>query len=174
MNPWNTLVVDPMVNVLVGLSWVLFSNFGLAILVFTLLVRLVLLPLTLIQTAGLRRPINQGRKTGPALGAGVGVLYAATTISGPPLAMALNNRGFAPEEFRAALGLIRLAESALAATAYWYAGMFNRESLALVPVILPSLAIGVPLWVRGSFAGSMQRSSDASAWGLTPWPLDSA
>src|SRR3990172_992329 len=49
MNPWNTLVLDPMVNVLVGLSWVLFSNFGLAILVFTLLVRLVLLPLTLRQ-----------------------------------------------------------------------------------------------------------------------------
>src|SRR3972149_7687959 len=49
MNPWNTLVLDPMVNVLVGLSWVLFSNFGLAILAFTLLVRLVLLPLTLRQ-----------------------------------------------------------------------------------------------------------------------------
>jgi uncharacterized membrane protein YfcA len=68
-----------------------------------------------------------------------------TTISGPPLAVALNNQGFSKQEFRAALGVVRLAESTLTAVAYLAAGLFVPESLALLPWILPSLLVGVPL-----------------------------
>lgn len=109
----------------------------------------VLLPLILAQAAGYRRAIQSERSTGAALGVGVGVLYSVTTISGPPLALALNNQGLAKQEFRAALGLIRLAESSLTAVAYAYAGLFTVTSLALIPSILPSVAIGVPIgaWV---------------------------
>jgi uncharacterized membrane protein YfcA len=73
------------------------------------------------------------------------VLYSVTTISGPPLAIMLNNQGLAKHEFRAALGFIRLAESAMTAVAYLSAGLFVRESLELIPYILPSIVIGVPL-----------------------------
>jgi uncharacterized membrane protein YfcA len=55
----------------------------------------VLLPLILLQAAGLRRPIQRERSIGLAFGSGVGVLYAVTTISGPPLAIMLNNQGLA-------------------------------------------------------------------------------
>jgi hypothetical protein len=68
-----------------------------------------------------------------------------TTISGPPLAIALNNQGFAKKEFRAALGVVRLAESSLTAIAYVYAGLFLKPSFALLPWIIPSVAIGVPI-----------------------------
>ena len=68
-----------------------------------------------------------------------------TTISGPPLAVALSNQGLAKQEFRAALGIIRLAESSLTAVAYLYAGLIARDSVALVPYMLPSVLIGVPL-----------------------------
>jgi uncharacterized membrane protein YfcA len=105
----------------------------------------VLLPLILIQAAGVRRPIRSERTAGLALGGGVGVLYAVTTISGPPLAVMLNNQGLAKTEFRAALGVIRLAESALTAIAYSYVGLFTIESIGLIPAILPSLLIGVPI-----------------------------
>lgn len=105
----------------------------------------VLLPLILLQTAGYRRAIRAERAGGAALGVAVGTLYAVTTISGPPLALALNNQGFAKEQFRAALGLIRLAESSLTAVAYGYAGLFAVASLTLLPWILPSVVIGVPL-----------------------------
>ena len=44
-----------------------------------------LLPLILIQAAGLRFPIARIRLIGVPFGAGVGVLYSLTTISGPPL-----------------------------------------------------------------------------------------
>jgi uncharacterized membrane protein YfcA len=105
----------------------------------------VLLPLILIQAAGVRRPIRAERGAGAIAGTGVGVLYAVTTISGPPLAVMLNNQGFAKTDFRAALGIIRLVESSLTALAYFWAGLMTPASLALLPTLLPSLVIGVPL-----------------------------
>jgi uncharacterized membrane protein YfcA len=104
----------------------------------------LLLPLILVQAGGFRRPLRAERAWGLPFGAGVGALYALTTISGPPLAVALNNQGLAKQEFRAALGFIRLSESTFTAAAYWYAGLFTIQALALTPAIVPSLIIGVP------------------------------
>jgi len=104
-----------------------------------------LLPLILLQAAGFRRPIRSERSAGLAFGGALGVLYSVTTISGPPLAVALSNQGLAKQEFRAALGIIRLAESSMTAVAYAYAGLYSLGSMRLIPVILPSLAIGVPI-----------------------------
>ena len=106
---------------------------------------IVLLPLILLQAMGYRRPVAAEATAGAAFGSGVGLLYAVTTISGPPLALALNNQGFSKQEFRAALGFIRLAESSLTAMAYVAAGLFSRASVALIPQILPSVAVGVPV-----------------------------
>lgn len=106
---------------------------------------LALLPLILMQAAGYRRPIQSEKAIGLAFGSSVGVLYSVTTISGPPLAIMLNNQGFAKQEFRAALGFVRLAESGLTALAYISAGLFTQSSMALLPQILPSVAIGVPV-----------------------------
>jgi uncharacterized membrane protein YfcA len=106
---------------------------------------LTLLPLILFQAAGYRRPIQSEKSAGLVFGAGLGVLYSVTTISGPPLAVALNNQGFAKREFRASLGAIRLAESSMTAVAYGSAGLLTGESLGLIPQILPGVALGVPL-----------------------------
>src|SRR5260221_4512186 len=105
----------------------------------------LLLPLILLQAAGYRRPIRSERAIGVPFGTGVGLLYSLTTISGPPLALMLNNQGLAKREFRAALGFVRLAEATFTAIAYASLGLFTRASLALTPAILPSLLIGVPL-----------------------------
>ena len=105
----------------------------------------VLLPLILSQAAGFRRPIQSERSVGLVFGGGVGVLYSVTTISGPPLAVMLSNQGLTKKDFRAALGFIRLAESSFTAMAYGYAGLYSVESMALIPYILPSIAIGVPI-----------------------------
>lgn len=106
---------------------------------------LVLLPLILLQAAGWRRPIKSERAVGALFGSGLGVLYSVTTVSGPPLAIVLNNQGFEKKDFRAALGVIRLAESSMTAVAYAYAGLFTVQSIALIPWIVPSILIGVPL-----------------------------
>jgi len=105
----------------------------------------ILIPLILLQAAGYRRPLKWGNGFGLGFGSGLGVLYSVTTISGPPLALLLSNEGYAKNEFRAALGLVRLAESSMTAAAHLAAGMFTTTSVGLSLQILPSLAIGVPL-----------------------------
>jgi uncharacterized membrane protein YfcA len=106
---------------------------------------LVLLPLILFQAAGFRRPIKSEKAIGLPFGLGLGVLYSVTTISGPPLALLLNNQGLDKREFRAALGFIRLAESSFTAIAYLAAGLITTQSNLLIPQILPSVLIGVPI-----------------------------
>jgi len=114
-------------------SWLRFATFT------------VLLPLILVQAAGYRRPIRSERSAGLVFGGALGVLYSVTTISGPPLAIVLNNQGLAKKDFRAALGVIRLAESSMTAVAYAYVGLFTATSLALIPWIVPSILMGVPI-----------------------------
>jgi hypothetical protein len=105
----------------------------------------VLLPLIFSQALGYRRPIRSERSVGLVMGGGVGLLYSVTTISGPPLAVMLTNQGLTKRDFRAGLGFIRLAESSFTAVAYYYAGLYSIESLGLIPYIVPSIAIGVPI-----------------------------
>lgn len=105
----------------------------------------LLIPLILLQAAGYRRPIKSERSVGFVFGGGVGVLYSVTTISGPPLAVMLSNQGLTKRNFRAALGFVRLAESSLTAVAYYFAGLYTAESFGLIPFIVPSIALGVPL-----------------------------
>ena len=52
---WNDVLINPMINGLIIVSRLLFDNFGLAIIVFTILVRLATLPLTLRQLHAGRR-----------------------------------------------------------------------------------------------------------------------
>src|SRR5690242_772164 len=80
-----------------------------------------------------------------AFGSGVGTLYSATTISGPPMALLFNNQGFVQRDFRAAMALLRVAEAVLALATYYALGLFNAESLELSLWVLPSVLLGVPI-----------------------------
>src|SRR3989442_10487250 len=104
-----------------------------------------LLPLILLQAAGVRRPVRLTPALGAPFGTGLGILYSLTTISGPPLALLFNNQGLVKQEFRAALGMIRVAESTLTALAYYHLGLFTAPSLRLLPWIVPASAGRVPI-----------------------------
>src|SRR5213595_1178774 len=105
----------------------------------------VVLPLILLQAAGVRRPINSERGIGVPFGAGLGILYSLTTISGPPLALLFNNQGFVRQDFRAGLALIRIVESSATAVAYYFLGLYSLESGQVLLWIIPSVALGIPL-----------------------------
>jgi len=105
----------------------------------------LLLPLILLQSAGIRRPLRGGRATGVGVGMAVGTLYGATTLSGPPLALLFNNQGLGKEEFRAALSIFRLTESALTIVAYAALGLFTAPALQLAGTLTPAVLIGVPI-----------------------------
>ncbi|HUK57504.1 MAG TPA: sulfite exporter TauE/SafE family protein [Nitrospiria bacterium] len=114
-------------------GWIKFTTFA------------VLLPLILSQAAGVRKPINSEQAVGLPFGTGVGFLYSVTTVSGPPLALMFNNQGLVKEEFRAALGLIRVTEALLTASAYYFLGLYSVQSGGIFVSIAPSVLIGVPL-----------------------------
>src|SRR5262249_47404596 len=103
-----------------------------------------LLPMILVQAAGLRWPIRRERSAAVPLGAAVGVLYGVTTISGPPLALFWNNQGLAKEDFKLSLAVVRTIESVCALIAYAYLGYITRESAGLIPWLLPGVLLGVP------------------------------
>ena len=104
-----------------------------------------LLPLILLQAAGIRKPIKAERAIAFPFGTGIGMLYSVTTISGPPLALLFNNQGYAKQEFRAALSVIRVAEASLTAVAYGVIGFYSAGSMEIIPYIIPSVLIGIPL-----------------------------
>ncbi len=106
---------------------------------------LFLLPLILLQAAGIRKPIRAEKVIGVPFGMGLGTLYSLTTISGPPLALLFNNQGYPKQDFRAALGIIRLTESSLTAIAYGFIGFYSTGSMEIIPYIVPSVIIGIPL-----------------------------
>jgi uncharacterized membrane protein YfcA len=110
-----------------------------------LITYVALLPLILLQAAGVRRPIHSERAVGVPLGAGVGVLYSVTTISGPPMALLFNNQGLVKEEFRAAMALLRVVQALVAAVTYYFLGLFSVESSRVMFNLLPSVLIGVPV-----------------------------
>ncbi|MDP2917126.1 MAG: YidC/Oxa1 family membrane protein insertase [Dehalococcoidia bacterium] len=54
MNIWDIIVLQPMINVLIVLSNYLFGSFGLSIIILTVVIRLILLPLSLTQLKATR------------------------------------------------------------------------------------------------------------------------
>ena len=105
----------------------------------------MLLPLILLQAAGIRKPIKAERAIAIPFGIGIGTLYSVTTISGPPLALLFNNQGYAKQDFRAALGVIRVGEGVLTGIAYYFIGLYSYDSMEIIPYIVPSVLLGIPL-----------------------------
>ncbi|HEY5925911.1 MAG TPA: sulfite exporter TauE/SafE family protein [Kofleriaceae bacterium] len=105
----------------------------------------VLLPLILVQASGKRFPIRNERRASVPLGAGVGLLYGVTTISGPPLALFWNNQGLEKNDFKTALAVVRSIESLCALAAYSYLGLLTAESASILPWIAPGVLIGFPV-----------------------------
>jgi YidC/Oxa1 family membrane protein insertase len=57
---WDIIFINPMINALIVLSRIFFDSFGLAIILFTILVRLATLPLTMRQLASSRKMTELG------------------------------------------------------------------------------------------------------------------
>ncbi len=111
-----------------------------------------LLPFTILQLFGVRRPIRQERRWTPVLGGAIGFLYALTTISGPPLAAFWNNQNLGKSEFRCTIAQVRVAESSITVSTYLALSLlvpgralFTVASLSLVPLIAVPVAVGIPV-----------------------------
>jgi uncharacterized protein len=115
-----------------------------------------ILPLILLQTAGLKKAIKRETAAGVPLGFGIGLLYSITTISGPPIALFWNNQGLKKEEFKAAIAQVRITESYITCISYYLLGFYTAKSsgwfgtvtpLQLFEVIAPPVLVGLPLGI---------------------------
>jgi uncharacterized protein len=104
-----------------------------------------ILPLILLQAAGIRKPIKKESAAGVPLGMGIGLLYSITTISGPPIALFWNNQGMGKSEFKAAVAQVRIAESYLTCISYYFLGLFTLTTFQLFQVTAPPILLGIPL-----------------------------
>ncbi len=137
------LLIGLVPGVVIG-SWVLSSASGARLKIATYG---ILLPLVIAQTAGRRWPLRREKAAAVPVGAAIGALYSATTISGPPIALFLNNQGLAQNQFKAAVYLVRVAESLATAIAYAYLSLYTAPSMALAGRLAPSLVLGLPLGI---------------------------
>lgn len=109
----------------------------------------VLFPLVLLQASGwtwsgLARPGSRF-----PFGVGTGLIYGATTISGPVLSLYFQNARAPREDYRASIAILRVTESTLTAALYLALGLYTRETLAvaqwLAPAGLAGLGLGILL-----------------------------
>ena len=61
------------------------------------------------------------------------------------MAILFNNQGLVRTEFRAGLALVRVAESSVTAFVYYQLGLFIAESENVLLMLIPSVAVGIPL-----------------------------
>jgi uncharacterized membrane protein YfcA len=109
-----------------------------------------ILPLILLQAAGIRKAIKKEAVAGVPLGVGIGLLYSITTISGPPIALFWNNQGMKKEEFKASIAQVRITESYITCISYYFLGLFGAtvagtSVVQFFWIIAPPVAIGLPL-----------------------------
>lgn len=121
------------------------------------IVYLAILPLILMQAAGMRKAIKRETHAGIPLGFGIGLLYSITTISGPPIALFYNNQGLTRDEFKAAISQVRITESYITCAVYYLFGFFSAKPetgwfgsatpIQLFEVISLPVLVGLPLGV---------------------------
>lgn len=111
----------------------------------------LLLPLVLLQLfARPPAPRPAGLRARAGFGFATGLFYGLTTISGPTLALYAHRRGYAKDDARAALSILRAMESVIAFILFASLGLFTAQGLRLALILLPAALLG--LWAGHALA----------------------
>lgn len=105
----------------------------------------VLFPLVLLQASGLRWAALARPGARPVFGAVTGLIYGATTISGPMLSIYFQNAKTLRDDYRASVAVLRVTESAITAAVYLALGLYTRESLRVASWLAPAGLAGLGL-----------------------------
>jgi uncharacterized membrane protein YfcA len=54
-------------------------------------------------------------------------------------------KGYAKQDFRVALGVIRVGAAVFTGIAYYFIGLYSADSMEIIPYIVPSVLLGIPL-----------------------------
>ncbi len=89
------------------------------------------------------RIADQGLATELVVGLASGILRTSTSLSGPPVVLYLQSRGYPPEQFRAALVMFFLVGSVASIGAFFGAGAISGTALVAAAVALPAVFAGI-------------------------------
>ncbi len=86
---------------------------------------------------------NRGLGSELAMGLVSGILRTSTSLSGPPVVLYLQGRGYPPEQFRAALVMFFLIGGVTSIGAFFGTGAVSRTALVAAAVALPAVLAGI-------------------------------
>ena len=108
-------------------------------------IAIVILCLAPLAIANVGLPLAQRRMTGPVIGFLTSLSVTALTIGGPLVAIYVLARRWPPQVMRASLAFYFLVINILAFGLYTQAGMVDRDTMANIGMMIPSLLLGFGL-----------------------------
>ncbi len=105
----------------------------------------VILCLAPLAIANVELPLAQRRMTGPVIGFLTSLSVTTLSIGGPLVAIYVLARRWPPQVMRASLAFYFLVADILAFGLYTQAGMVDRDTLANIGMLVPSLLLGFGL-----------------------------
>ncbi|WP_068473644.1 sulfite exporter TauE/SafE family protein [Saccharicrinis aurantiacus] len=104
--------------------------------------------LCLLSIFKVRSNINLPKWTYSLAGSIIGFLTGSISVSGPPLALFLNQTNTSNQTFREVFAWFSIVTSVVAVVGYFIAGLISRQSIEMVLVFAPILLIGAVLGKR--------------------------
>ncbi len=108
----------------------------------------VLFPLVLLQASGFRWPALAAPGARLPFGAFTGIIYGATTISGPVLSLFFQNARTDRTSYRASVALLRVSESLLTALVYVALGLYTQETFRVASWLAPAGFLGLLVGIQ--------------------------
>ena len=108
-------------------------------------IAIVILCLAPLAITNVELPLAQRRMTGPVIGFLTSLSVTALTIGGPLVAIYVLARRWPPQVMRASLAFYFLVINILAFGLYTQAGMVDRDTMANIGMMIPSLLLGFGL-----------------------------
>lgn len=108
----------------------------------------VLFPLVLLQASGFRWAGLAAPSARVPFGLATGLIYGATTISGPVLSLYFQNARTERRAYRASVALLRVTESVLTAVVYLFLGLYTLETLHVAAWLAPAGFVGLVVGIQ--------------------------
>ena len=106
---------------------------------------IVILCLAPLAIANVELPLSRHRATGPVIGFLTSLSVTTLSIGGPLVAIYVLARRWPPQVMRASLAFYFLVADILAFGLYTQAGMVDRDTLANIGMLIPSVLLGFGL-----------------------------
>lgn len=103
--------------------------------------------ISIVFLLGSNQAIPEKRRKKPIVFAGFlsGLLTSSMSIGGPPIALAMNRKGYSKESFRKIFALISVINAAISSVLYVVHGIFVAFSLKFALFLFPVILIGTKL-----------------------------